>query len=301
MEIAEIFRRYTDQVCEIHLYQRVLKTNAQKEYEGVIQFGRQQEKIWEEHGVPKEIPLSTHNFFFRTAQFNQQDFFYGYKERRLEDQKRAVWRHKNKQYQWLLAEAYELFEDFIESAYGFAGSADRNFWPLSDFGNISLLELEKQNFDWFVSQAKKSTPQKILNRFRYKFPQLEWLETHNNLNRNLHLAIILIENLRHVIVHQKGIVSDRGKFIQKVLRESGLQNNGKPSGRNTEFIEAFIGSGDHENVIYLLEIPTDPTFPRGTHIDIFEHLSNLLMAYALIIAECLDPNYGNANSITSSQ
>ena len=58
---------------------------------------------------------------FRTAQFNQQDFFYGYKERRLEDQKRAVWRHKNKQYQWLLAEAYELFEDFIESAYGFAG------------------------------------------------------------------------------------------------------------------------------------------------------------------------------------
>jgi hypothetical protein len=104
MEIAEIFRRYTDQVCEIHLYQRVLKTNAWKEYEEVIQFSRRQEKIWEEHGVPKEIPLSTHNFFFRTAQFNQQDFFYGYKERRLEDQKLAVWRHKNKQYQFQTGE-----------------------------------------------------------------------------------------------------------------------------------------------------------------------------------------------------
>jgi len=114
MEITEIYRRYTDQVCEIHLYQRVLKTSARKEYERVIQFGIQQEKIWEDHRVPKDIPLSTHNFFFRTAQFNQQNFFYGYKERRFEDQKLAVWRHKNKQYQWLLAEAYELFEDFME-------------------------------------------------------------------------------------------------------------------------------------------------------------------------------------------
>jgi hypothetical protein len=127
MEMAEVFKRYTDQVCEINLYQRVLKTNARKEYERVIEFARQQEKIWEEHGVPKQIPLSTHNFFFRTADFSQKYFFYGYKERRLEDQKLAVLRHKNKQYQWLLAEAYELFEDFIESAYGFAGFMDRNF------------------------------------------------------------------------------------------------------------------------------------------------------------------------------
>lgn len=165
MEIAEIFRRYTDQICEIHLYQRILKTNAREEYEGVIQFGIQQERIWEEHGVPKEIPLSTHNFFFRTAHFNQQNFFYGYKERRLEDQKLAVWRHKNKQYQWLLAEAYELFEDFMERADAFAAYNDRNFWPLKNYGNISLLELEKQNFEWFVSQANRDTLKNILERF----------------------------------------------------------------------------------------------------------------------------------------
>src|SRR5687768_1425988 len=163
MEIAEIFSRYTDQVCEIHLYQRVLKTNARKDFEQLTQLGIQHEKIYEEEPVLKEIPLSAHNFFFRTAQFDKKYWFYGYKERSLEDQKLAVWRHKNKQYQWLLAEAYELFEDFIASAYGFAGFKDRNFWPLSDFGNISLLELDQQNLDWFISQAKKSISHKILN------------------------------------------------------------------------------------------------------------------------------------------
>ena len=133
-----------------------------------------------------------------------------------------------------------------------------------EFGNISLLELEKKNLDWFISQAKKSTPQKILNRFRAKFPQLRRLETHNSLNVNLHLAILLIENLRHVVVHKKGIVSDRAKFIEKVLRESGLQNNGKPSARNTQFIEAFFGSGENQNAIFLLEIPTDADLPRDS-------------------------------------
>ena len=72
MEIAEIFRRYTDQVCEIHLYQRVLKTNARKDFEQLIQLGIQHEKICEEEPILKEVPLSSHNFFFRTAQFDKK-------------------------------------------------------------------------------------------------------------------------------------------------------------------------------------------------------------------------------------
>lgn len=301
MEIADIFRRYTEQVCEIHLYQRVLKTNTLKEYERVIQFGIRQEKIREEHSVPKDIPLSAHNFFFRTARFNQQNHFYGYKERSVEDQKLAVLRHKNKQYQWLLAEAYELFEDFMQSAYAFAAYTDRNFWPLKNYGNISLLELEKQDFDWFVNQANHQTLQDILECFSEKFPQLGRLEAYNKLDINLRLAVILIANLRHVIVHQKGIVSDKGEFIKIMLKKSRLHANKKLLERHIKFIETFFRSDADKSTVYLLEIPIDPKLPWGAHIDIFEDLSNLLMAYALVIVECLEANSGKINSIISTE
>lgn len=210
---------------------------------------------------------------------------YGYRERSLEDKKRAVYRHKNKQYQWLLSEAYELFEDFIETTYAYAGYTDRSFWPLKDFGNVSLAELEEKDFTWFVHQAK--IPQReILSRYRKKFPQLVYLETQNRLNINLSLAVVLIENLRHIIVHKKGIISNRRAFIEKVLKASGLYNNGNFCLKHTEFIEKFFGSGEYENTIYLLEVPVDPAYP-DTYVDTFENLSNYLLAYAHLVMECL--------------
>ena len=56
-------------------------------------------------------------------------------------------------------------------------------------------------------------------------------------------------NLRHVIVHNKGIVSDKGKFIKKVLEDSRLDKNKKLLERHTNFIETFFGSGEDKNMV----------------------------------------------------
>ncbi len=284
MEIAHIFQNYTDQVSQIYLYKSAVKDNAKNEFERLIQY----EKNYETNPELKDIPLSMHNLSFRTA-VNNTPYFFGHKDSSLEDKKIAVILHKNKQYHWLLAEAYEAFEDFIEETYAFAGYKDKNFWPLSDFGNISLAELYKKDFEWFVVRAKekRDKPQSILNHFRNKFPRLQQVENNNYFGINLRLAIVLIEHMRHVIVHGKGVVLDKEKFVEIVLKKSGLYNNGIFDIQHKEFIQTFFGSDNFQNTISLLEIRTNPEIPLDIHIDIFEVLGGYLMAYSLLLAECL--------------
>lgn len=283
MEIAHIFKNYTDQVSQIYLYKSAVKSNARIEFERLIQY---EESF--ENAESGDVVMSMHNLFFRTAK-GKTPYFFDHKKSSLEDKKIAVLLHKNKQYHWLLAEAYEAFEDFIEEAYAFAGYKDKNFWPLSDFGNISLAELDGKDFEWFVTRAKekRDIPQSILNHFRNKFPSLQQIEANNNFGINLRLAIVLIEHMRHVIVHRKGVVLDKERFVENVLKKSGLYNNGKFDIQHKEFIETFFGSDNFQNTISLLEIRTNPEIPLDTHIDIFEVLGSYLMAYALLIAECL--------------
>jgi hypothetical protein len=288
MEIIEIFKKYTDEVSQIYLHQRAVKATAKNEFERLIQQEKAYEKICEENPELKGISLSAHNLSFRIAKDNSP-YSFEYKESSLKDEKTAVVLSKNKQYQWLLAEAYEAFKDFIEYAYAYAGYTDKNFWPLSDFGNISLSELEEKDFKWFVFRAKekRGKPQSILNHFRKKLPLLQQIETNNKLNTNLKLAIALIEQLRHHIVHTSGVVSNKEQFIKNVLEKSGLYNNGKFDVQHKEFIENFFGPDNYKNTIALLEISTNPEIPLNTYIDIFECLSGYLMAYAHLVAECL--------------
>jgi hypothetical protein len=149
MEIAKIFARYTNAVSQIYLYQSAVKTNAKKELEQIVMYERSLEEIPELKGVP----LSAHNMFFLSAE-NGKPYFFAYKESSLEDKKKAVVLHKNKQYQWLLAEVYELFEDFIKEADALAGYKDKNFWNLSDTR----------------TEEKRKKLQPILNHFRQASP-----------------------------------------------------------------------------------------------------------------------------------
>ncbi len=290
MEIAEIFARYTNAVSQIYLYQSAVKTNAKKELEQLVMYERSLEEIPELKGVP----LSAHNMFFLSAE-NGKPYFFAYKESSLEDKKKAVVLHKNKQYQWLLAEVYELFEDFIEEAYALAGYKDKNFWNLTDYGNISISDIPSKNFEWYRArtEAKREKPQSILNHFRSKLPRISRTEKNNHFDVNLRLAITLVEQLRHIIVHNRGVVSNREEFIADVFKELGLSEKGKAARRDREFIESFFGHGEYAGTILLLEIPTNPGMPFEVHIDIFESLSRYLLAYAHLVKESLETHISN--------
>ena len=125
MNIQEILSQYTEAVALLHLYQRAVKANATKELAELDRYA----KALENHSGLEELTTSVHNFIFRSAHDGGHRVF-AHKKMSLEERATQVFYHKNKQYQWLLSEAYELFADFIEDAYAYAGYIDNNFWPL---------------------------------------------------------------------------------------------------------------------------------------------------------------------------
>lgn len=280
MEIAELFEQYAAKVSQIHLYQRAVKNNAQKELAQLNDYA----ETLKNRPELKECSSSFDNMFFYSAIDGNAKLF-GNKVSSIEDRQLAVVLHKNKQYQWLLSEAYEAFEDYIEVAYAYMGYKNVNTWPLKDFGNIYLNELDSKEFGWYLEKTnnKQEKPKSILNQFRKVFPELQTLESNNKLKINLKLAVILIEHLRHIIVHKGGTVSDKENFHKIVLKKSGLYTNGRLKEEHVNFIDSFFGTGDYQETIVLLEIPIKPEIPLDFHIDLFKKLSGYLLAYAHLI------------------
>lgn len=288
MNIDEIFESYSNKMTQLSLYQRAMKDIAKKELEKLTEY----EKSLEDYPELKERSLSLHNMSFRIAA-NGEHFFYGHKKISVKDKRLSVSLHKNKQYQWLLSEAYEEFEDCIERLYAFAGFTNNDFWPLKDYGSISLSEIKSKDFTWFEAQAvnKKDAPASIINKFRESFPNIKKIEDKNQLGVNLRLAITLVEFLRHVIVHRGGVVLDKPKFIGRILKKCGLHNNGNVVKEHLQFIESFFCGGDYENTIILLEVSTNPEIPLDTHINILDVLMGYLMAYIHLIYTSLKASH----------
>jgi hypothetical protein len=220
---------------------------------------------------------------------------YGHLERNIEDRYLDTLLHKNKQYQWLLAEAYEEFEDFLEKVYTYQGMKDNNFWPLTDFGSASLSDLKNKDFEWYLKQAakKKDIPNSVLKIFRKKYQQVNSTENTNKLNVNLALAIALIEKLRHIIVHKGGVVSDKQNFIKITLESVGLYSNGNPNEEYLGFINQYFGTEEHENLIRLLEIKIRDDIPIYIEHDVLGGLVGYMMAYAFLLLESINESSGN--------
>lgn len=278
MENAEIIELFANKLSDIILFQRAVKKTAQKELKYIEEYAAQfQDK-------PDIVELSSsHDVMYFSDAVNGTATPYAHRVSSIEDRYLSIVLHKNKQYHWLLAEAYEEFADFLERAYAFMGYRDSNFWPMSDFGKISISDLPTKDFNWHLEHArtKRDLPHSILNRFRKQFPEIVDIETNNALNINLALAVTLIEFLRHIIVHNGGKVSDKSKFIERILKKAGLYNNGRYEDSYVQFIESFFGTGEYENTIALLEIKVDMNVPLDVTIDQFGKLTGYLMAYAL--------------------
>ncbi|MFW5982964.1 MAG: hypothetical protein ACOCQ4_00555 [bacterium] len=293
MDLRTIFDLYCDKMAQIQLYQRAMKKLAKNELEEINEY----EKVIKNNPELKDYSHSHHRMTFRKAE-NGKHISFARKKLSIKDRRLSVVLHKNKQYQWLLSESYEEFKDCLEYLYAYAGYIDNNFWPLKDFGNISLNEVTSKPFEWFKNQAskKKDTTSSIINKFRNTYDDIQTIETNNTLEVNLYLAVTLVEFLRHIIVHKGGVVHNKNEFKKRVLEKCGLYNNGRPLEAHTNFIDAFFGEGEYENTIALLEIPIYQKIPLDFYINRFEVLSGYLMTYIYKIYECLEQSYKKNNS-----
>ena len=282
MKIKAILDLFYEKMTQITLYQRAANDLMMAEIKELVEHA----KFIEKNPQLKDFDVSMNNMMFHEPTFGKP-IFYGHKNSSIDERIASVYLHKNKQYQWLLAEAYEEFEDFLEAAYASAGYYDKSFWPPSDYNGTPMDEVLGKDWAWHLNQAttKKGLPKSIFTTFRQKFTDMSKIEKSNKLNFDLTFAFSLISHLRHHIVHTAGKVANKEVFIKKVLDEIGRFNNGKPSAEFLGYIDYFFGSGEHENTINLLERRVHRDIPFRIENNPVDMLCRFLLAQAFIIAE----------------
>jgi len=284
MTLEEIYKEYCIKIAYVELHQRSINNITNEELKKL----KNNKDAFEQ--IPSlSLPASVDNFYFRDAE-NGTSTLLAYAECSAEEMIDITIHHKNRQYQWLLAEAYEVYEDFLKNIYAYLGFKNNELWVLSDFGSITLKDIKTKDFYYFQNQSKnkKGIPQTILSRLRNILPKYDSIETNNKIDSDIKLGIILIEKLRHVIVHCGGMVKDKKGFIELVLKDAGLFNSGKYKQKIVESISRFFGEGPYSNTILLTEVKGIPLYgvpPQimTGEINVLEILINVLLASAYAI------------------
>lgn len=279
MELEEIFDEYICKLEQLIMAKRSMKEIAVNE---INRLNQKKEKTLKILGN-NNLSHST-NFFFIEDPKTGQNIRYKHIKSTIDENIKQIILQKNKQYQWILSESFEIFREFVTKIYAYLGYKDNNAWPLKDYGNIVLSELSKKDYSYFLEQAKikKDIPDSILNRFRTIFSQYKNLEINNKLNKNLNFEIILIEHFRHLIVHCGGETVEKQICVEKILKKSGLWNNGKPDREKYDFISSFFQSKDAIDTITLLEIESKND-GFDSYYDILENLMGSLTSICFLI------------------
>lgn len=193
---------------------------------------------------------------------------------------------RNKQYQWLLVEAYEVFESYLKKLYANIGYFDNDFWEQKDFGRISISEIKNCDLNWFIQQMKenKKTPDSILRQIHKKIPVLNIILAHKKKNNpkeiDYRFMVNLISKLRHIIVHNNGI-TDKSEFIKNRLKEIGRNSYGGKNQKYIDIVSWYFGIEQLSNTVCL----TEARHPTGKlmYYDRLNDLVEVIASYAMFI------------------
>ncbi|ODP98199.1 hypothetical protein [Salinivibrio sp. SS2] len=230
-------------MADIALMQRVIKNSFQREFDLLNEY--------ELKNSPSEI--ISHDAFGSHDLVSGKLKKYAFCQTSIAELKKLTLWHKNSQYCWLLVQAYEWFEKFI-------------------FDSHKLILRE---------QPKTKALNCSLSFFSSTYTRVKEYEKKNASGIHLKIAVLMIEQLRHQIVHAQGCVNDFDDFSEKIISKSGI-NNDKPEHR--KFFRQFI----LDNKVYLLERPiNDGHYPPRYH-DTYTHLVSYLIGYAGLIKEAAE-------------
>lgn len=275
MTPSEIFQKFTDRMFQLSLLQRSSRKLISDEIDRLLSLKDFSSLEAFHYYLPSDGAL-------RVLKTRQAD----------RDQALADCRHhKRKQYQWLLAEAYEAFEDFLEESYAAAAMRKPGVWWMSDFGNVVPGDVDERDFQWLLGQArkKKDRPFSILERFRACSERFSRLEEQNATGANYRIAFVLIEKLRHVIVHNHGYIDDLDQVVTRALPQTGKGAKFKESMR--DIFTSYLESHDGRDIICLLEVgvaENDPLHRLGGYTDSLGHLFKLLVSFAALVSETVE-------------
>lgn len=230
------FEKFKKAMIEINNYQSF--TNS------LVQRLSVYEQTLEDKNIIKKRSAATDNDWSTSINFLFKNYSTGSlqsletSEFTINDSKHIELELKNRQYQFLLLNAFEAFEKYLKAAAH----------------HISYKDIQNKNENnfsptKFIKYLHKTIPVisriiKIRNKSNAKF-----------LNEmNLLLIFSLIEQLRHQITHASGYANNKDLFIEKCLKRIGHWSNGKPKSEHTDYLNSFFGSNQYENLICLIEV-----------------------------------------------
>jgi hypothetical protein len=291
MTLDEIWSGLTDRVAEIELMLRAIRAATKMEMQLLL---KNEEAI-------KQLPgddvthISMHNMSFRDVRTGLH-VFYDHRDLTINEAKLHLLLRKNKQYQWLLVEAYEAFEKLLVQLYALVAARGLDCWPMKDYGNITIAEARQKDFHWYLDQArkKKDLPHSILIPLRKNFPAVASAETRNFQNIHLGFAVAMIARLRHQIVHNRGWTESQQQLVLDVAKQVGLYNNGQVAKQQLDFAGRFFGDGEYSNMVALLEVATHPNIPLDTYVCRLGALLDILLGYSNLLVQAVRPHVSEA-------
>lgn len=200
------------------------------------------------------------------------------------EQKRLSLNLKNKQYQWVFTDAYELFENYIQIMYCCAGFIDGSFWPEKEYSKISAHDIDEKGLSCFMEQVerKNDKPKSILKEFRKKIKGYADIECKNKARGSYTFIIPLIARFRHIIVHEGGCFNDKEKFVKDLFDKENITKKDRKDARS--IIELFAAEVNGKDTIMLLERPYGFGIAATyMHLNRAELLINIILEYSVII------------------
>lgn len=287
MTLDDIWSDFTGAMAEADLMLRKTRSATKAEMELLVK----NEQAMKQYEDDASRPVSMHNFTFRDIKTGEH-IFYDQRDLSAEEAKRHLLLRKNKQYQWLLVEAYEAFEKFLLHVYAHVGATCQDCWPMKDYGNVTITESAEKAFPWYLEQSKKKKdlPHSILTALRKKFSALSAVEMNNYLSVHLGFAVALTANLRHQIVHARGWTRSKDDFIAETAKVVGAYNNGNIPEQLSAFAKTFFGVGHYDGMIALLEIRTEPNLPIEMYTCRVGILFEVLLGYGHALVDLVRPS-----------
>jgi len=272
-----IWKDFSTAMADIVLSQRATKNFSDAQLQRI----NEQKELIKEHGWGEEAGHSAHNMSFIDPRTGGR-IFYGFRKLDADERMTQVILKKNREYQCLIMEAYEKFEDAIESIYALLGKSDINFWPLAEYGNKKYNDISGLSFEFYADKAEKRKGGAIsIVKTLFDFFKCDC-----DLNRiTLRQAIIFVEKIRHITVHRGGIVADKSAFFATVAKDCGVYNNGNIDNIFTEYMEFFFGGGKYEKLLNITEERVHKNIPIRIEVSRFEMLLDSMLLCVFVLCQ----------------
>ena len=275
-ELDQQYERFLSAFTDIELIERAMRDSTKDQYRALM-VNAQNLKA---QGL-EDLSSAHHTMTFRSLR-DGETRLYRHVTRNSKQLRHDLLIRQNKQYQSLLAEAYERFEDYVEFAYGAGGALKPTFWRPKELQGLHAAKGATPTLSDFVehSNSPHHTGDVLwkLGRFRTVFGTFKSAEQSNQNYRSTRFVLVLVEMLRHVIVHNGGRIKDKSAFVGRIFTRSGLSSSGNDGAVLTAMIDDFLGTSEGEVIVHLLDVkhldlPGAYTSRIGVLID-------LLLAYA---------------------